>query len=96
MLMDPHHSQQHSGLQKAVFQLQQEVTRPNCKALNCSLLPLMQFCSILCKRETIIQLKDAEVQSNLAKFRYFGKFHSSEMFKALANFNCYKRPNVEK
>ena len=56
----------------------------------------MQFCSILCKRETIIQLKDAEVQSNLAKFRYFGKFHSSEMFKALANFNCYKRPNVEK
>ena len=42
MLMDPHHSQQHSGLQKAVFQLQQEVTRPNCKALNCNLLPLMR------------------------------------------------------
>ena len=28
MLMDPHHSQQHAGLQQAVCGLQQEVTMP--------------------------------------------------------------------
>ena len=28
MLMDPHPSQQHAGLQNAVWWLQQEVTRP--------------------------------------------------------------------
>ena len=31
MLMDPHPTQQHAGLQHAVWQLQQEVTRPNAK-----------------------------------------------------------------
>ena len=29
MLLDPHHSQQHAGLQDAVLRLQQEVTRPS-------------------------------------------------------------------